>query len=260
MADDARLVLWAVATPSGIIVKHLLSWSDVVKTADSLVGRSWVFRGHADAAWRLQTSLEREFGTRDSDLEQMMLWHFVRTAPRFFPSHLIPDDNDAAAWLGLIQHYGGPTRLLDVTRSLYIAMFFAFETPGDQDRAVWAVEWAWCMAACARIMAEAEGQQIKVTQERTTAAQAQLVYSLVHRQQHPMPLFKTFKPFNGVFPLDPWKPDTRQIAQQAMFLCVANPQLGFSEDLAAHPVPGPMRSILLCYQHRCENRHWPNCR
>jgi hypothetical protein len=86
-------------------------------------------------------------------------------------------------------------------------------------------------------MSDAEVQPTTLTLQRTTGAQAQLVYSLVHRQRHPLPIFQTFKPFNGVFPLDPWKPDTRQSAQQAMFLCAANPELSFLENLGAHPAP-----------------------
>jgi hypothetical protein len=33
----------------------------------------------------------------------------------------------------------------------------AFEHAGSEDRAVWAIEHAWCMAACAKVMAEGEG-------------------------------------------------------------------------------------------------------
>jgi hypothetical protein len=42
----------------------------------------------------------------------------------------------------VIRLLDGPTRLLDATRSLYIATFFAFETAGNHDRVVWAIEWA----------------------------------------------------------------------------------------------------------------------
>jgi hypothetical protein len=213
--------------------KRLGSWPEIVDAADYFAGQRWVFRGHERAEWTLQTSLERAFGTEGVDIEQRLLWQFVRAAPRLLPSHLIPDDNDAAAWLGLIQHYGGPTRFLDVTRSPHIALFFAFEPSGDEDRAIWAIEHAWCMAACARIMSDAEGVTLNSALERTTGAQAQLVYSLVHRR----PLFLSFKPFTGVFPVDPWKPDARQSAQQAMFLCSANPRLSFVENLAAHAAP-----------------------
>ena len=62
----------------------------------------------------------------------------------------------------------------------------------------------------------------------------QLVYSLVYEHPYPDPLFASFKPFNGVFPLDPWKPDSRQSAQQAMFLCPGNVKSTFMDNLAAH--------------------------
>jgi hypothetical protein len=217
--------------------RRLTSWREVVDAAGYLTSQSWAFRGHERAEGTLQTSLEREFGPHGADVEQQLLWHFVRTAPRLLPSHLIPHDNDAAAWLGLIQHYGGPTRLLDVTRSPYIALFFAFEPTGDNDRAVWAIDYAWCTAECARIMAQAEGKTLSEVIGRTTGAQAQLVYSLVHRQAYDGELFASFKAFTGIFTLDPWKPDTRQSAQQAMFLCAANPGLSFIDNLAAHQQP-----------------------
>ena len=46
--------------------------------------------------------------------------------------------------------------------------------------------------------------------------------------------FESFKPFTGVFPLEPWKPDVRQSAQQAMFLFPANILLTFLENVASH--------------------------
>ncbi len=70
-----------------------------------------------------------------------------------------------------------------------------------------------------------------------SGAQAHLVYSLVHGQ-YPDKLFESFVPFTGVFPVDPWKPDARQAAQQAMFLCVANPALTLVENLTAN-ISGP---------------------
>lgn len=205
-----------------------------------------MFRGHDRAEWPLQTSLEREYGARGSDVEQRLLRQFVRLAPRLLPSHLIPHDN-AAAWLGLIQHYGGPTGLLDVTRSPYVALYFAFETPGGLDRALWVFDHAWCMAECGRIMAENEGRPLDEALGRALGAQAQLVYSLVPRQPYGDQLSSSFKPFTGVFPVDPWKPDSRQSAQQAMFLCAANPALGFVENLGTNkqPTSPPVYRIVL---------------
>lgn len=214
--------------------QRLDSWRRVVDAVDYLMGQAWVFRGHERAEWTLQTSLEREFGGRAQQVEPETLWHFVRLAPRSLPSHLVPHDNDAAAWLGLIQHYGGPTRLLDVTRSPYVALYFAFEPSGDSDRSLWAIDRGWCMAECARIMSVNEGISFDDAFGRASGAQMQLVYSLVHGTPWPDKFFRSFKPFVGVLPLDPWKPDSRQSAQQAMFLCTADVRLSFADNLAAH--------------------------
>jgi len=225
--------------------QRLSTWAEFVEVADFMTRQQWVFRGHDRAEWPLQTSLEREFaGDRAREAERLTLWQFVRRAPQLLQPHLVPHDTDAAAWLGLIQHYGGPTRFLDVTRSPYIALFFAFEPSGESDRVVWAINDASCMLACAAIMTRNERTSIEMTFGRVSGAQMQLVYSLVHGR-YPDKLFESFAPFTGVFPVDPWKPDARQAAQQAMFLCVANPALSFAENLAANTSgPRDLRSFL----------------
>jgi hypothetical protein len=45
--------------------------------------------------------------------------------------------------------------------------------------------------------------------------------------------FPTFQHFTGVLPLQPWKPNERQAAQQAMFLCTANVEVTFVENFDA---------------------------
>jgi hypothetical protein len=51
-----------------------------------------------------------------------------------------PAMDDYVSWLAEMQHYGASTRLLDVTRSKYIAMFFAVKENKDKDGAIWAFD------------------------------------------------------------------------------------------------------------------------
>jgi hypothetical protein len=214
----------------------LSSWQEVVDAIDYLAHRPWAFRGQENSGWSLQTSLEREFGIHAQTVEDTLFWHFVRRAPHLLQGP-IPQESDTAAWLGLIQHYGGPTRLLDVTRSPFVALFFAFEPSGPAERALWALDYAWCFTECGAIMARNEGRPANEMVERTLAGQAYLVDCLIHRRPLAIGSFDSFRPFRGVFLVDPWKPDPRQLAQQAMFMCSADLSVGFADNLAAHSTP-----------------------
>jgi hypothetical protein len=104
--------------------------------------RGFVFRGQEDAAWPLTPSLERaaeRYGlgtTRTRFVVLQMLHEFQQRARLLLPA--VPDASDVTAWLALLQHHGAPTPLLDLTRSFYVAAFFAVERARD-DAAVWAL-------------------------------------------------------------------------------------------------------------------------
>ena len=101
-----------------------------------------LYRGQNNYCWDLQTRIERnvpEFVLKETGLEvyeyrvlaeaQKRLHHFLDK---------LPDEDDLLSWLALLRHHGVPTRLLDVTRSLFIACYFALRdaSPGT-DAAVW---------------------------------------------------------------------------------------------------------------------------
>ena len=112
---------------------------------DPATGRrrsSGVYRGAADAAWPLLTSLDQLGGTRGphtkADLEEYILRNFIRYSRPYFTS---PPVND---WEVLVaaQHHGLPTRLLDWTYSPLVAAHFATVNTGlTTDRAVWRLDW-----------------------------------------------------------------------------------------------------------------------
>jgi hypothetical protein len=117
------------------------SWEQLVETLGAL-SASWTFRGHSDARWSLESTLGRRFSTAGIDprawpeQESRILRIFKRKA-HLFLDH-IPDDSDSFRWLGIMQHHGAPTRLLDFTWSFYVATFFALEA-ATVDAAIWAV-------------------------------------------------------------------------------------------------------------------------
>jgi len=117
------------------------TWQDLQKLADLLPG--WVFRGQREIKWRLRPTLERlaQRITGDhtlSDIEGHVVTQFKRGAPTYLDD--LPMHEDIIGWLSLIQSHGGPTRLLDMTRSLYVAAFFALaEHSESEHRVIWAI-------------------------------------------------------------------------------------------------------------------------
>ncbi len=100
---------------------------ELVQVGEAL-GNAW-FRGHGSAQWGLQSTLERDaerFGMPREALcqrEDVMLTLFkerVHLYSRYFEA-----PQSKFEWFSLIRHYGGPSRLLDVTTSYLVAAYFA---------------------------------------------------------------------------------------------------------------------------------------
>jgi hypothetical protein len=105
-------------------------WHAFVAWSEALDG--WAFRGHQSADWTLQNSLSRQLRRFCPDEAS---WRVRESrALRIFrrKAHIYLDARDAIEddlrCLAMMQHHGAPTRLLDFTKSPFVAAFFALES------------------------------------------------------------------------------------------------------------------------------------
>ncbi len=94
------------------------------------LSNSYIYRGHSDASWKLESTLERIIGekwdkNRADKYEKYSLQAFKSKFHLYDNENVVPKSK--LAWLSIMQHYGIPTRLLDFTESPYVALYFALE-------------------------------------------------------------------------------------------------------------------------------------
>lgn len=117
--------------------KPVRGWTELHDRLDQILemhgSELLVWRGVTDATWGLYSSLYRRLKKTKAKVEErdMLAAEFriltkARRQWRF-------DQMSSLEILAHIQHYGGPTRLLDVTENPLIASWFAVEEARDED-------------------------------------------------------------------------------------------------------------------------------
>lgn len=108
---------------------------------------NFVFRGQGNSDWQLKTSLARMVENHhpsymDKKLpaiyEHKMMEEFQWKYPSYEKLN-IPKPDEAIEWLSLMQHYGSPTRMLDFSYSMYVALFMAIDGSFYEKSAIWAI-------------------------------------------------------------------------------------------------------------------------
>ena len=94
------------------------------------------FRGHADASWKLECTLARNGGM---DNELPLIRRFKQNALPLITNR----PGDEWEWLFLMQHHGLPTRLLDWSESVLVALYFAVNDDSadheEKNGCIWAL-------------------------------------------------------------------------------------------------------------------------
>lgn len=153
-SGSARLLKTLATEPEPQAIttwQELLAWIEPFKDTGC-------FRGEKNVDWRLDSSLDRAVTAETSvelddrqttvrewvqgyDNERKLLLDFQRGAGHHHSP--IPAPSHTVDWLALMQHYGAPTRLLDWSRSPYVALYFALEKDFAGDSTLWAIDMCW---------------------------------------------------------------------------------------------------------------------
>lgn len=197
------------------------SWDEARELALKLKN-GWVFRGHANASWRLETTLERaakswRWYVDKRERERAFLWHFKGQAHQYLENP--PQDDHLLDWLSVLQHFGGPTRLLDFTYSFYVAVFFAVEN-AISDSAVWALN----LHIVEEEIENLNGANVLKDEVDMWLRHISLAEHLINNQAKP--------PQPGVVNVIPAWLNKRMLAQQGCFLFPFNLEYSFEGNLA----------------------------
>lgn len=123
-----------IITDKDMLTKEMLMLDNSIKP--------FVFRGQSCYEWGLKSSFERACDKTPilgwKNLEKKIRVEFKRQAHHYIAK--LPESE--FEWLALMQHYGSPTRLLDFTKSVWVALFFAINGV-ISDSALWAIDISW---------------------------------------------------------------------------------------------------------------------
>ena len=120
---------------------------------------NYIYRGHSDESWTLQSTLERILGdtyeSTSEKFEKYSLDDFKNKFHLYSNSSNLPESK--LEWLSIMQHYGVPTRMLDFTRSPYIALYFALENAakiGSSSFVIYAIDFRQTLKKSLSILKE----------------------------------------------------------------------------------------------------------
>lgn len=190
------------------------SWSELTQRIDDILTvhgsatDALVWRGVSDARWGLFSSLYRRLKMTKSTVEERDMLaeeHLIITRAR---REWRLDQMSSLEILAHIQHYGGPTRLLDVTSNPLIASWFAVEemwsTDGEPQREVDSRVFCFYVGEWIGLQGDWAGQELPWRDWQTTQAKVQNGWGtgLTRRVWRPPAYNSRISAQNGAFLID----------------------------------------------------------
>lgn len=119
---------------------YIQDWDHFLAISKHLEKTEKIYRGQADSSWNLRPSLTRVFknGRVDREeaieIEKTLLKAFQKNNSNDFITRLDPANK--ILWWTVMQHFGVPTRLLDWSSDIKVALYFAVCDRFDKDGAL----------------------------------------------------------------------------------------------------------------------------
>lgn len=213
------------------IETELKSWEQVFCLNYKFLNK-FLYRGQSDYELPVVSSFERAIYNmyptlKDKvvlpSMENEMLKEFKWRFPLYGQNP--PNQEDNVEWLAIMQHYGAPTRLIDVTKSFFIAAYFATCTFNNKDAAVWAFNHS--------LMTEHSFFDYMKRHNTNTCSMDQLYLHSNQLANNAIGKFyKKDDPFS-IMVTNPQRVNERILNQQAMFIMQSDIKRPFQEHLSA---------------------------
>lgn len=219
-------------------VPGINTWEDCKRWYHETRAGQLIFRGLPSSEYNLESTFDSAYKKNTpipTDIpkwkyEAVMLFNFKRIAHHYVEALNIPQENDNLEWIGLLRHYGAPSRLLDFTYSFYIAAYFAIEKAeinNQNDSAVvWVIDLEW-LAKEAYDLLEREKMLLEDKQIKSRIFQDPKLFNEIFLN------FKNTRDF--IIPINPFRFNRRIRLQQGVFLCPYNIEHTLEQNLVGVP-------------------------
>ena len=204
----------------------------------------WIFRGQKGNDGHLVSDFERRFyktfnnsnlkPSRDLfDIEMGIIRDFKRIAGSFYPELKFINDMDIYEYIAWIRHFNGSTRVIDMTNSFFIALFFALgknQPKKNETYYIWCIDKVWLEHRYKFFLPPEIREMFANYYEFGKDVRIQkAVLNYVPKLKNDSKQYK--KEFLSVINIEPYYKNSRIVRQKGLFLMPTNPYRTFEDNL-----------------------------